>query len=246
MTTPPHGAAWFLVESLSAGSCVLDGDEGRHALVRRPRPGDQLVLTDAAGSWAVGTVEAVQRSGVRLTVGPATLVPAPELRVVLVQAVPKGDHGVLAVDLATEAGIDEIVPWTAARSVARWEGKTDRAAEKWRTTARSAAKQARRPRVPPVAELHDTAAVLRRVSGADRALVLHEDATLPLARAELPERGELLLIVGPEGGLDEAELAALTAAGAVAVRLGPEVLRSSAAAAVALGALGVLTGRWSS
>ena len=246
MTSPPPGAAWFLLDPLSPGPWTLDGDEGRHALVRRPRPGEELVLTDGAGSWAVGTVQAVQRSGVPLTIGPIEFRPAPELRVVLVQAVPKGEHGGLAVDLATEAGIDEIVPWASARSVVRWEGKADRSVQRWRATARSAAKQARRPWVPPVGDLHDTAAVLRRVAGADRALVLHEEATLPLAEAGLPERGELVLIVGPEGGLDETELAALGAAGAVAVRLGSEVLRSSAATAVALGALGVLTGRWSS
>jgi 16S rRNA (uracil1498-N3)-methyltransferase len=167
-------------------------------------------------------------------------------RVVLAQALLKGDRGELAVELATEAGVDVVLPWRAARCVARWEPgpRGDRALQRWRTTARGAAKQSRRAWLPEVGEPVDTVALAARVASADRALVLHESALAGLASAELPAGGELLIVVGPEGGIDDAELDALAAAGATAVRLGPTVLRASTAAAVTLGAIGVLTGRW--
>ena len=136
--------------------------------------------------------------------------------------------------------------WRAARCVARWEAgpRGDKALARWRTTAREAGKQARRAWVPVIEEPVTTAALARRVAQARGALVLHESAAGGLASVDLPTDGDLLLVVGPEGGIADDELDALVAVGARAVRLGPEVLRASTAAAVALGALGVLTGRW--
>jgi 16S rRNA (uracil1498-N3)-methyltransferase len=175
----------------------------------------------------------------------STLPPASP-RVVLAQALVKGDRGELAVELATEAGVDVVLPWRAARCVARWEAgpRGDKALARWRTTVREAAKQARRPWVPVVEEPVTTAALARRVAAAAGALVLHESAAAALGSVPLPDDGDLLLVVGPEGGIADDEVDALAEAGARAVRLGPEVLRASTAAAVALGALGVLTGRW--
>jgi len=229
--TPPL----FLLDALPVGDhAVLDGPEGRHAAtVKRLRAGEAVLLGDGCGVLASGVVAAVGRDVVELTLTDRVVAPAPSPRVVVAQALVKGDRGELAVELATEAGVDAIVPWTAARCVARWAG--DKGLARWQRTAREAAKQARRAWVPPVAGL---------VAAADCALVLHEAATTPLAEVELPAAGEVLLAVGPEGGITDDELALLTAAGAQAVRLGPEVLRASTAAAVALGALGVLTGRW--
>lgn len=244
------GEPTFLVDTLprpgAAGSVLLDGPEGRHAAtVQRLRVGEALVLTDGAGAWTLGTVEEVRRDALLVRPGEIRQDPPPPLRIVVVQALPKGERGELAVDLATEAGADGIVPWAAARSIARWDrDKATRGVEKWRATARSAAKQARRRYVPPVDPLAGTAQVVERISAATLALVLHESATEPLTGLDLPAAGELLLVVGPEGGVSPEELTAFTGAGARAVRLGREVLRSSTAAAVALGALAVLTGRW--
>ena len=170
----------------------------------------------------------------------------PRPRVVLAQALVKGDRGELAVELATEAGVDEIVPWRAQRCVARWEDgpRGDKALARWRGTAREAAKQARRAWCPPVTAPVDTAALATLVAEHAVTLVLHESADRRLTDVTLPGTGDVLLVVGPEGGISDAELAALTAAGALAVRLGPTVLRASTAAAVALGALGALTRRW--
>ena len=149
----------------------------------------------------------------------------------LAQALVKGDRGELAVELATEAGVDAVLPWRAARCVARWEAgpRGEKALARWRTTAREAAKQARRPWVPVVEEPVTTAALARRVAPSRVALVLHESATDGLASIDLPTDGDLLLVVGPEGGIADDELDALVAAGARAVRLGPEVLRASTA-----------------
>ncbi len=164
----------------------------------------------------------------------------------LAQALVKGDRGELAVELATEAGVDAVLPWRAARCVARWEDgpRGAKALARWRTTAREAAKQARRPWLPEVTEPVTTGALARRAAAAAATLVLHESAEDGIALIDLPAAGDLLLVVGPEGGITDEELAALAAAGARPVRLGPEVLRASTAAAVALGALGVRTGRW--
>jgi 16S rRNA (uracil1498-N3)-methyltransferase len=242
-----HGEPFFLVDALPpAGPFVLYGPEGRHAAaVRRLRVGESLVLTDGAGGLAPATVGAAGRSELTLDVGPAVRDRPPAVRVILVQALPKGDRGERAVELATEAGVDEIVPWTAHRCVARWRtpDQVDKGLGRWRGTAREAAKQARRSFVPAVRDLASTADVGRLAGGAT-ALALHESAVTPLAAAGLPAAGDVVLIVGPEGGLTEEELTVFGSAGAVVVRLGPQVLRTSTAGAVALGALGVLTGRW--
>jgi 16S rRNA (uracil1498-N3)-methyltransferase len=241
-------APLFLLDPLpTAGAARLEGPEGRHAAtVKRLRPGEAVLLSDGRGGLARAVVDAAGRDTVDLTItGRADAAP-PSPRVLLAQALVKGDRGELAVELATEAGVDGILPWRAARCVARWEDgpRGEKALVRWRSTVREAAKQARRPWQPVVEEPVTTAALAGRVAAVDLAVVLHEAAAERLADLPLPARGELLLVVGPEGGITDGELDALVAAGARPVRLGPEVLRASTAAAVALGALGVLTARW--
>jgi 16S rRNA (uracil1498-N3)-methyltransferase len=238
----------FLVQALpTGGSAVLDGPEGRHAAtVRRLREGEELVLSDGSGEQVRCVIDSVAKDSLVLTVVERWVVPDPTPRVVLAQALVKGDRGELAVELATEAGVDGVVPWRAARCVTKWEDgpRGAKALARWRSTAREAAKQARRARVPSVDEPVSTAGLARLVSSSALTLVLHESATAPLNSVKLPVDGDVLLVVGPEGGITDQELETLTSAGASVVRLGPTVLRASTAAAVALGALGVLTDRW--
>jgi 16S rRNA (uracil1498-N3)-methyltransferase len=242
--TPPL----FLVDVIPDGDrAVLDGPEGRHAAtVKRLRPGEAVLLGDGRGGLAHAVVAATGRDVVELTLADRVRVSAPSPRVVVAQALVKGDRGELAVELATEAGVDGMLPWRAARCVARWEEgpRGDKALARWRSTVREAAKQARRPWLPVVEDPVTTAALARRVAAVDLAVVLHEGASEGLADVSLPPYGDVLLVVGPEGGITDAEIDALVVAGARPVRLGPEVLRASTAAAVALGALGVLTARW--
>jgi 16S rRNA (uracil1498-N3)-methyltransferase len=236
----------FLVDQLPTGEqAVLDGQEGHHAAtVRRLRAGEELVLADGRGGRVRCEIDAVERDTLRLTVRERTAEPVPSPRVVLAQALVKGDRGELAVELATEAGVDLILPWRASRCVVRWDDgpRGAKALGRWRATVREAAKQSRRAWVPEVGEPVTTAELARLAAKAAKTLVLHESAAGRLA--DLPAEGDLLLVVGPEGGIGEQELATLTEAGATAVRLGPSVLRASTAAAVALGAIGALTDRW--
>lgn len=244
MTTAPV----FLVDVLPDGpDAVLDGDEGHHAaVVRRLTAGEALTLSDGAGGAADCVVTGPAPGGLRLAVTAVRRLDPPSPRFVLVQALAKGDRGELAVELAVELGVDLVVPWSAARSVTRWDGpRGQRARERWRSTARAAAKQSRRAWVPEVGELASTRSVAGLIGAAAGALVLHEAASTPLVDVPLPAAGDLVLVVGPEGGLDEAELAAFAAAGATPVRLGAPVLRTSTAGAAALAALSVRTGRWS-
>lgn len=238
----------FLVPALPPGEeFVLDGPEGRHAAtVKRLRVGEELVLSDGSGELVRCRVVAVERDALALRVLERTVEPEQTPRVVLAQALVKGDRGELAVELATEAGVDGVVPWRAARCVAKWEDgpRGAKALGRWRSTVREAAKQARRSRVPFVDEPVSTAQLSDRVASSALTLVLHESATERLADVELPTAGDVLLVVGPEGGISPEELTALRASGARIVRLGPTVLRASTAAAVALGAIGVLSSRW--
>ncbi|KUI23048.1 rRNA methyltransferase [Mycobacterium sp. IS-1496] len=229
---------------------VVDGDAGFHATtVRRIRTGEHLDLGDGGGAVAHCVVEDAGKGRLTARVLDRRDVPPPSPAVTVVQAIPKSDRAELAVELATEAGADTVVAWQAARCVARWDGvKVGKGLRRWRAVARAAARQSRRPHIPSVDGVVTTAELVRRVSfevaGGATVLVLHESATAPLTGLDLARARALTLIVGPEGGIADEELDALTAAGAVAVRLGPTVLRTSTAAAVGLGALGVLTPRW--
>jgi 16S rRNA (uracil1498-N3)-methyltransferase len=241
-------APLFLVEELpKVGAHTLTGAEGRHAAtVKRIRPGEIVLLADGRGGLARAAAGEAGKDSLELDVLAAVRLDPPAPRVLLAQALVKGDRGELAVETATEAGVDEVIPWRAARCVAKWEQgpRGEKALGRWRSTVREAAKQARRPWVPPVSAPVSTAELARRAGEVERTLVLHESADDVLRASDLPASGDILLVVGPEGGISDAELDTLVAAGARTVRLGPDVLRASTAAAVALGAIGALTERW--
>jgi len=224
---------------------VLDGSEGRHAAtVKRIGVGEQVLLADGVGHRAETIVEGVGPGELHLRVQAITLQPQPDSRFVLVQALAKGDRDEQAVEAATELGVDEVVPWQAARSVVIWRGeRAARSLRKWESIVLAAAKQSRRTRVPVVSVPANHQAVIQRISEAALALVLHEDAERALAGLELPSSGDVVLIVGPEGGISPDELSAFVAAGAVLVRLGSNILRSSSAGPAALAVMSAAS-RW--
>lgn len=245
MSLPTH-----LVPSLAGarpGDVVtVEGDEAHHAVaVRRLRVGEQLVLTDGAGTAVVGEVAATGKRTLDVTVQSVRVEEAPAPSVTVVQALPKGDRGELAVEVLTEIGCARIVPWAAARSVAVWKGeRAEKSLAKWRATAREAAKQARRSHHPEVQPLASTDAVAQVVRDAALAVALHEEGATPLAQLRVPADGEVVVVVGPEGGLTAEEIAVFEEAGAVTVKLGAEVLRTSTAGVAAVAALLARTPRW--
>ena len=245
-------AALFYVDALPAVGEVatVSGDEGFHAAtVRRIRPGEQLMLGDGAGELARCEVTDVGRSALHARVLSRWSVPPATPPVTVIQALPKSERSELAIESATEAGADAFVAWQAGRCVARWDpARADKGLRRWRAVARAAGRQSRRAHIPsitgPVSTAELTRLVRAHVADGAAVLVLHESAPEPPSEKLVAQAGSILIVVGPEGGIADEELDELTTAGAVPVRLGPTVLRTSTAAAVALGALGVLTPRW--
>lgn len=245
MTLPVH-----LVPSLAGvavgGEVGVEGDEAHHAVaVRRLRVGEQVVLTDGLGASVLARVASTGKRVFAATVLERRDVPEPSPAFTVVQALPKGERGELAVEVLTEIGVARIVPWAASRSVAVWKGeRAEKSLARWRATAREAAKQSRRAWFPEVSALATTSEVVALIGAAATTVVLHEEGTAPLGVVALPERGDVVVVVGPEGGLAEEEVAAFEAACATTVRLGPEVLRTSTAGVAALAALLARTPRW--
>lgn len=227
--------------ALDGDVVVLDGDEGRHAAgVRRLRAGEPISVSDGRGLLVHGVVSEVERGRVTLSVRERVLVDVAQPRLVVVQALAKGGRDEDAIEAMTEIGVDEVVAWSASRSIARW---TDRTSAKWQATVREAAKQSRRPWVPDVTGPASTADVAARLAAGSLAVVLHEAATHPLAAVALPDEGDVVVVVGPEGGIAPDEIDAFVVAGAVACRLGDSVLRSSTAGVAALSVLSAMR-RW--
>ena len=227
------------------GSVVrLTGDEAHHAaVVRRITVGERIIVADGEGAGVAGPVVAVSRDTVDIAPESPVLEPPPVPRLIAVQALAKGDRGELAVELLTEVGVDVVVPWAASRCVVQLRGeRADKTLGRWASTARSAAKQARRLRIPEVRGLATTRDVVELVGSAALAVVLHESAAVPLSDVLVPEAGDVVLVVGPEGGITDDELAAF---GVEPVRLGPTVMRTSTAGAAACAALLSRTARWS-
>ncbi len=245
---PVAGPPVFLVPpgGLTPGTLTLTGPEGHHAAaVRRLRPGERADVSDGAGTLAECVVAGTGRDSVTLDVRAVHTVPPPQPRLVVAQALAKGDRGELAVELMTEVGVDCVIPWAAERSVTRWQAERGaKALVKWRSTAREAAKQSRRAWLPEITDLATTTALAKRLASAACAVVLEADAPAKLHELPLPEAGDILLLVGPEGGISPAERAILQDTGAIEARLGPTVLRTSTAGAAAAAILLSRVGRW--
>ncbi|MGA5822081.1 16S rRNA (uracil(1498)-N(3))-methyltransferase [Kitasatospora sp. NPDC094028] len=249
MTAPVFVVETERIAAAAPGSVVrLDGPEGRHAAaVKRLTAGEAVTLADGLGLGVDGTVaEVLGKDAIDVTVAAVRREPAPAPRIVVVQALPKGDRGELAVETMTEVGVDAVIPWSASRCITQWKGERGaKALAKWRATAREAGKQSRRLRFPEVGEPVTTRQLLPVLAGAAFAAVLHEEGAEPLAHAALPHSGDVVLVVGPEGGVSPEELAAFAEAGAKPYRLGPSVLRTSTAGVAAGALLLGRTGRWS-
>jgi 16S rRNA (uracil1498-N3)-methyltransferase len=242
-------APLFVLEGVAlrdGATVVLDGAEGRHAAtVQRLGVGERLVVTDGVGTSADAIVTRAEPDRLEIEIDRVVIAPPPQPRLVVVQALAKGERGELAVATMTEVGADVIVPWAAARCIAQWDGpRGEKALIRWCATSRASAKQSRRSLFPEVTALATTRGVADLLRGAALAVVLHEEATTGLGDAALPVAGDVVLVVGPEGGISPEELAVFEAAGATSYRLGPTVLRTSTAGSVAAAVLLSRTTRW--
>lgn len=235
-------------EALSGSTVVhVRGADARHAVtVARVRVGEQLRLGDGAGLVVHGVVAAVEPGDLALAVERVEQYERPRPSIHLVQALAKGDRDELALQAATELGVDGVIPWQAARSVSRWDpAKVVKNRERWQTIAREATKQSMRAWMPIIEPLATTNLLVARAA---ESTVLVLDPTGDHALSALTPhdlgQGEVLLVVGPEGGIAPEERDALTAAGARSVRLGSTVLRTSTAGPAAIAVLSAALGRW--
>lgn len=236
--------------ALGSRAVVLDGAEAHHAVhVVRAVPGDVVRLIDGEGVEAIGRIDRVDASRAWLSVREARSHRREDgVELVLVQALLKGRGFSEVVRRATELGVAALVPVTTERTLGRVrEGSEDERAARWRAVARSALKQSRGvylPRIDSARALSEIGTVLAQ---ADLALVAWEEErgvslVDRLSKAGRPRR--IALVVGPEGGLSPAEVAALRSAGAASVSVGHRVLRADwagpAAAAMIASAVGGL------
>ncbi|GAA4666791.1 16S rRNA (uracil(1498)-N(3))-methyltransferase [Frondihabitans cladoniiphilus] len=250
-------AHFYLVEELASSTVgsdvVVTGPEARHAVtVSRVRPGESLRVGNGRGLVVEGEVREATGDRLVLVAETVTVHPRPARRLVLVQALAKGDRDELAVQAATELGVDEVVPWAAGRSISRWEGpKVAKGIARWQAIVREATKQSIRAYQPEVSGVASTADLVRRAASAT-VLVLEPTADAALSSVEIDSTGDVeidstgdvLIVVGPEGGITPHELEQFRAAGAMAVRLGDSVLRTSTAGPAALAVLSTRLGRW--
>jgi 16S rRNA (uracil1498-N3)-methyltransferase len=241
-------APLFLLEGVApdAWRVSLSGREGHHAAdVRRLRVGERVEVTDGRGTRLGCEVRAVARGQVDLEVTARRVEPEPSPRLEVAQALIKSDAAERALAGMTEVGVDAVWPWAAQRSVVTWDAdRVERGVRRWRTIVAEAAKQSRRSRVPDVGVPLSTAQLAQRVREVDVALLLDVAGSEPLAAVEVATEATVLLIVGPEGGETPDESAALVAAGARPVHLGPTVLRSATAGTAAAAVLLSGTRRW--
>ncbi|KHK98305.1 16S rRNA methyltransferase [Microbacterium mangrovi] len=236
-----------LDDSAVGATVTLTGAEAHHAAaVRRVRVGEPVTVGNGRGLWLEGECTSVAPKLVELVVRTRTVEPAPAPRIVLAQALAKGDRDELAIQAATELGVDEVVPWQAARSVSRWDAaKAVKGIARWQTIVREAGKQAHRAWMPVVTGVVTTAALAERAAGC-RMLVLEPagDQRLTGIRFDPADARDIVLVVGPEGGIAPEELQTLRDAGASVVALGDTVLRTSTAGPAALAILDAALGRW--
>ncbi len=232
------------LDSPAVGDTVaVTGDEGRHAaIVRRIRKGEIVLVSDGIGNAIKGPVLTADVNGLTVEVTEVLRDPARPLRFTVVQALAKGDRTELALEMLTELGVDEIVPWQASRSVVKWApDRVERALARWRNIVREATKQSRRFRVPRVSPPLTTPELALRVAEPALTLVLHEGADAWPSVADLPAEGEVMVIIGPEGGLTPEELDLFAEAGGRPTLIADAVLRTSTAGVVALAQLQALT-----
>jgi 16S rRNA (uracil1498-N3)-methyltransferase len=232
----------FFVDDLPTtvgGSYEFANDDANHAIrVLRMQVGAEFMLSDGKGTWSQVVATEVKKKSMQVRVMDSGFQAPLATTITVVQALPKGDRAKEAIELLTEAGVDRIVPWASARSIGK-------GSEKFAITAREASKQSRRFRIPEVTEVATTAQICEAIKISDLAIAFHESATSKLSDQVSSHNVEhLLIIIGPEGGLTDEEIAAFTESGAKVALMGRPILRSAHAGIAAVSAVSALLKVW--
>ncbi len=231
---------FFVAGPLAAGEVRIDDESDLHHLrdVLRLGPGDEIAVTDGSAGQAVARITSIGTASATAEV--VRLLPdASTPDVTLAVGLVRGPKMELVVQKATEIGVTRIVPVTMRRSVVRLGAAEGRErAGRWRRIAAEAAKQSQRATLPSVEEPVEFAQLAGVLAGMDAVLVPWEESAgdgvgEALRRAGATARSRVAVVVGPEGGMEPAEVDALAAFGAVPVTLGRTVLRAETAAIVA-------------
>lgn len=230
----------FFVDDLpTTGSYEFSNEDAHHAIrVLRMQAGDEFMLSDGKGAWSQVKATEVSKKSITVQVIESGYQEPLATTITVVQALPKGDRAKEAIELLTEAGVDRIVPWAASRSIGK-------GSDKFAITAREASKQSRRFRIPEVTELATTAQICEAIKLSDLAIAFHESAQDKLSdQISSHNVQNLLIIIGPEGGLTEEELAAFETAGAKVALMGRPIVRSAHAGIAAVSAVSALLKVW--
>ena len=236
----------FIVEKLpNSGEVEITGDEARHAISAvRVKVNEMIALTDGHGARATAEVLVVDRKSLHLRIIDRKFHEPSAIKLSVLQALTKGDRARETIELLTEAGVDQIFPWAAARSIGHWKDSHD-SRSKWQTWAREATKQSRRSWIPDVATLQSQESITERFADFDLVLLFHESAGEKLSSVLKEKKVQsVLLIIGPEGGITEDEINHFLAAGALSVSMGEPIFRSAHAGAAALAAVQTSLGIW--
>lgn len=234
----------FFVDQLSAGTTQeLSGDEGHHAVaVMRLSIGEQIKIADGSGNWVSGTITEVGKKSLKIDVAQRGSAQSGKPELIVVQAVTKSDRTKEMLELLTVAGADQIIPWQAERCISKWQSDS---ASKWLVLIKEAAKQSRRVKLPLLSDEVSTNQLVKLINPNDKVIILHESASNRISQINFSsEIQRVFIIIGPEGGISDAEIAQLEAVGAVTARMGDLVLRSAHAGFAALAAIQSSIGRW--
>ena len=237
-------STFFVAEGTNflANQIEVDGDEAHHGVnVLRLKQSEEVKISDGAGSWGIGKVSQLSKKSFTVEILDRGFEPASKQRVVVVQAILKNDANKEAVDFLTQVGADEIIPWQSQHSIGKID---DKSLSKWQSTTRESSRQTRRVRIPVISNADSTESLISKIKGLQNIFVLHESAENRLSQIEINQEADVILIVGPEGGLSEIEVNTFVAAGAKVVRLGESVLRAANAGAAAVSVVMSRTGKW--
>ena len=237
-------STFFVAEGTNflANQIEVDGDEAHHGVnVLRLKQSEEVKISDGVGNWGVGKVSQINKKSFIVEISDRGFEATAKQRVIVVQAILKNDANKEAVDFLTQVGADEIIPWQSQHSIGKID---DKSLSKWQSTTRESSRQSRRVRIPVISNADSTESLISKIKGLQNIFVLHESAENRLSQIEINQEADVILIVGPEGGLSEIEVNTFVAAGAKVVRLGESVLRAANAGAAAVSVVMSRTGKW--